>query len=176
MTELERLQAENERLRASKEWLPNRPRAHERLEERLKRPLLDRLRERQTYTPAENPDGITLDIALYDHDIMEAVAEIERLRALTTWHSIATAPKDGTRVLLAVAGEKLICECVGAWSAQHEQWRDVDYGHVLWDANEFTHWLPLPPPPPPLLTQKSEIKPCFDDYCDVPGMRGRGNW
>ena len=63
------------------------------------------------------------------------------------WQPIATAPKDGTRILLAVAGERLTCECVGAWSERRDQWYDVDYGHVLWDTNKFTHWMPLPDHP-----------------------------
>ena len=36
----------------------------------------------QIYMAVENPDDITLDIALYDHDSMEAVVEIECWRAV----------------------------------------------------------------------------------------------
>lgn len=92
---------------------------------------------------------------------LEAAAEIERLRALTTWRPIETAPKDGTRILCASIGNsdrfdmverKIIHDqtlkvhwvSTGEWSHKYER---------FWDRFEpcgfsyLTHWLPISPPP-----------------------------
>lgn len=68
-----------------------------------------------------------------------------------TWQPIATAPRDGTRVLLGPAfpgppiDEAVV---VGYWDRDeaHEGgqcWRDVEVSERL----EPTHWMPLPDPP-----------------------------
>ena len=90
-----------------------------------------------------------------DHDCSaafdRAVAEIERLRALTEWRPIETAPKN-TPVLV-----------YGKWDGEIGNWRGFPPEHGVasyefnrWDAVisggysvtcEPTNWLPLPPPP-----------------------------
>jgi len=70
------------------------------------------------------------------------------------WQPIETAPKDGTRVLLA--GGKMFCEALDCYvmSPLSAQW-DVDIwlvagtegGYVCADVQEPTHWMPLPLPP-----------------------------
>lgn len=70
-----------------------------------------------------------------------AAAEIERLRSLTEWRPIETAPRDGTDILI-FEGNAIIA----AW------WTSANPRLSGWDAGEFmcdhpTHWLPLPPPP-----------------------------
>lgn len=72
------------------------------------------------------------------------------------WRDIATAPKDGTSVLLGASG---LVE-VGYWQDFHEAETecgvpvecDVDegwYGSLdIWPSGKQpTHWQPLPPPP-----------------------------
>lgn len=57
-----------------------------------------------------------------------------------TWLPIAYAPRDGTRILLSVHGERL---CIGYWIQMQNDglWNcDSEPGHP-------THWQPLPAPP-----------------------------
>ena len=60
------------------------------------------------------------------------------------WQSIATAPRDGTRILLHPAVEVHDAWSKGHWSDQQECWL------VGGSASGVTHtyWLPLPPAPP----------------------------
>ena len=60
------------------------------------------------------------------------------------WQPADTAPKDGTQILIAVAGD----EYEVAWAYWNERWRIW----VLPMTNrayqmEPTHWMPLPAPP-----------------------------
>ena len=57
------------------------------------------------------------------------------------WQPIATAPKDGTMVLVysAAWGEVGVAYCHGTWCWQHDE-----VGEII---NEITHWMPLPKPP-----------------------------
>ena len=68
----------------------------------------------------------------------ELIAEVERLRALTTPQPIETAPKDGTR-FIAYQKYRDVCGC---WWMETEGWcgwqNDAD------SEPEPTHWLPLP--------------------------------
>ena len=92
----------------------------------------------------------------------EAADEIERLRAkVSEWQPIETAPKGGSRVLLASGGYVAI----GAWDAwlRHPDGRVVGLeAHCnpaalvdcwRWDGEGFecnpppTHWMPLPEAP-----------------------------
>ena len=81
---------------------------------------------------------------------------------MTDWRPIATAPKDGTEVLLAAPGRVTY----GAWSAPSEtprivyrdgfapepEWDEFEpywasYDGGFTDQNPPTHWMPLPEPP-----------------------------
>lgn len=54
------------------------------------------------------------------------------------WQSAKSAPKDGTRILVAEHDEHV---CIAEWS--DSRWvRDETYRAV-----DFTHWMPLPEPP-----------------------------
>jgi hypothetical protein len=65
-----------------------------------------------------------------------------QLDSLSGWRDIATAPKDGTRVLLFNPGEPPY-QCVGCWlnNTTGGGWVSSE-----WDV-EPSHWQPLPPPP-----------------------------
>jgi hypothetical protein len=83
------------------------------------------------------------------------IAEIDRLRREIApgWQDIATAPKDGTRVLLNCAGAILI----GRWydAAEFERFKSApgwqifacEDGWYSWAVDDATHWMPLPPAP-----------------------------
>lgn len=72
---------------------------------------------------------------------------------MTEWQPIETAPKDGTKILIYVLGEPIVC-----WWAKPGQYGDdvtggwfADHYHDMYCYDpEFytpTHWQPLPPPP-----------------------------
>jgi hypothetical protein len=61
------------------------------------------------------------------------------------WRDIASAPKDGTRVLLATAE--------GVWLSRWRQQQIIENGFIRFEAAEWvdatpygepTHWMPLP--------------------------------
>jgi hypothetical protein len=69
-----------------------------------------------------------------------ARALLPRLRAgeQEGWRPIETAPKDGTLILLAKAGDP-------DWALRCRRWQDTHWrGH---DAEDATHWMPLPAAP-----------------------------
>jgi hypothetical protein len=58
------------------------------------------------------------------------------------WQPIESAPKDGTRVMLADAE----WTDIGRWRIESQLWMDDDdagWTDPFWP----THWMPLPPPP-----------------------------
>jgi hypothetical protein len=60
------------------------------------------------------------------------------------WLSIETAPKDGTRVILAQIGGPVWCDC--RWKKMKrvpDRWESF-VGPILW---EPTHWMPKPKAP-----------------------------
>jgi hypothetical protein len=66
------------------------------------------------------------------------------------WQPIETAPKDGTAVLLWIAGRQRVA--IGLWNTQEYLKRPKP--HWDWSASSYTnhlyapsHWLPLPAPP-----------------------------
>lgn len=65
--------------------------------------------------------------------------------AVTTgWQPIETAPKDGTQIIIAVAGDEY--EPGWAWwSALRRAWF-IPNTSIAYQM-EPTHWMPLPPPP-----------------------------
>jgi len=71
-----------------------------------------------------------------------ALADADRLAEMgtqTTWQPIATAPKDGTKILVHRIG----------WHAPEiAQWSSYSHAWVLFEGSvEPTHWMPLPNPP-----------------------------
>ena len=68
----------------------------------------------------------------------EAAAEIERLRSLTDWRPIESAPKDGAAVLLYRSNPRRTVK-VDRWLTNW--WYETKIEHAP------THWLPLPEPP-----------------------------
>jgi hypothetical protein len=64
-------------------------------------------------------------------------------KAEAGWQPISTAPKDGTYVMLGIAGQD--GPCMGFWSERTNAWDDGDYRSYM---TGFTHWRPLLPPPP----------------------------
>lgn len=103
-------------------------------------------------------------------------AEVERLKALTTWRPISSAPMDGTHILIGTPdieetddhdGEAATAT-LGYWVKAEPDGADYmghDAGFMDWFCSEFmpgrsignpthmypgrqpTHWLPLPAPP-----------------------------
>jgi len=69
----------------------------------------------------------------------DAMKEIEELQARLKWQPIETAPKDGSRILLA--GKYSIA--IGAWGGTRPAcWKEnVSNGRSLYGT---THWMPLP--------------------------------
>lgn len=74
--------------------------------------------------------------------VAEQAAEIERLRALTTWRPIAEAPKDGTEMLGMIRPKLIRLIWWFSPSSKTFGWFDESSRRV-----KPTHWLPLPPPP-----------------------------
>jgi len=65
--------------------------------------------------------------------------------ATPKWQPIKTAPKDGTRILVAVeyARNNLTSE-IAKWDKHHKEWRDSEG----WKIQEMSNlWQPLPTPP-----------------------------
>lgn len=72
---------------------------------------------------------------------------------MAEWRPVSTAPKDGSNVLLCVAGHVT----VGGWLTRADQGVDDDDPRIVpegwWTLDcydkEPTHWMPLPAPPEP---------------------------
>lgn len=68
------------------------------------------------------------------------------------WQPIDTAPKDGTRVLIAHEGVVDIAEFVATTASQPEphwlvvQFNCYEFAEIV-SPDEATHWMPLPKPP-----------------------------
>jgi hypothetical protein len=83
--------------------------------------------------------------------VTELVLEVARLKAAQAWQPIATAPKDGSKIILAkIAGHPAHVTAFwwaasGSWSAKYERW---------WDGVEPcgfaspSHWMQIPLPLP----------------------------
>jgi hypothetical protein len=71
-------------------------------------------------------------------DRHEAAAAIEALLAEKAWQDIATAPRDGTPILLVLACKPENFVAVGWWDGVI--WRIAPTGY--W--SNVTHWQPLP--------------------------------
>lgn len=66
------------------------------------------------------------------------------------WQPIDTAPKDGTKLLLAryvgnpLHDSALWWMAAGAWSEKYQNWNDTNTPDAFVCP---THWMPLPEPP-----------------------------
>ena len=72
-------------------------------------------------------------------------AALERVRELTEWRPMETAPRDGTAILLVESfGESRV---IARWV--DETWASVcAYSGTFYTDDDFYHsWLPLPPAP-----------------------------
>jgi hypothetical protein len=113
------------------------------------------------------PCGYNVDFNGKQFDVADTM---EQLRALVfaawnrrapavppNWKDIATAPKDGTWILLCQAtgadGEPIESESFGLFVQRAAWWKGdgwIDYCSMTRDPSVFfkpTHWMPLPPPP-----------------------------
>ena len=99
------------------------------------------------------------DYTRLDDSIKAAILAYESAKPKEGWRDIASAPKDGTAILLYGPG---VLNRDGRTSmyarAQHVGWaHDVD-GHLLWYTRDPrvtcrpTHWRPLPDPPSAMLS------------------------
>lgn len=75
----------------------------------------------------------------------------------TQWQPIETAPKDGSWILVYEPGADEPCVYVVQWGVPEwgggpETWVTIALGPNpdTYNAEEATHWMPLPPPPHPI--------------------------
>lgn len=67
--------------------------------------------------------------------------------AMSEWQTIDSAPKDGTRVLVADARGHIEVGACGNTLRRKQEWRaEYQLGRVLYP--QPLYWMPLPPPPP----------------------------
>lgn len=74
---------------------------------------------------------------------------------MSEWQPIATAPTDGTEILLWLRGEMYRPVEIGYWLQRKTKkaksgWRSVEHPYFLDGPEGFgepTHWMPLPSPP-----------------------------
>lgn len=83
-------------------------------------------------------------------DVAAMTAGAASLRAAQSWQPIATAPKDGTNIILTDDAQV----SVGGWVSAADQGADVGEEHLIspgwWSLDgleAFYHWMPLPLPP-----------------------------
>lgn len=109
---------------------------------------VERLKATMTclYPTTPDPD-CSAAIALCDPaDLAALLSYVEGMK----WRPIESAPKDGTRLMLAkIVGHPanptaLWWACAGLWSDRWNNWND---GVEPCGLAGPTHWLPLPPPP-----------------------------
>lgn len=76
-------------------------------------------------------------------------AGTDKSRTETRWQPIATAPKDGTRVLLAEYEVSRHWPEDSRWYFWEDHWRlyASGLGEGWGRASNPTHWIPLPAPP-----------------------------
>lgn len=106
-----------------------------------------------------------------DHGIFAEIA-IEALRAPAqgTWMPIETAPKDGTRVLVAESG--LWMTCARYWPCNSYWIEDAASGLKL---NPPTHWMPAPAFPSTTCTSPApEENETTNDFVADNGPFGSG--
>ena len=82
-----------------------------------------------------------------NRELSEARAFFAAMVERTTWRPIETAPKDGTRIMLAV-----ICRNKAQQGKEPEFYILASWCYDHWSPfvpNEWTHWIPLPTGPEP---------------------------
>lgn len=78
--------------------------------------------------------------------IAELCDEIARLRALTEWQDISTAPRDGTHILVVMPW--LPNPRTLFWATYADEWRcPASERGPASEGWQPTHWRPLPPSP-----------------------------
>lgn len=99
------------------------------------------------------PNGTSIPLSCADEiaarQLMSAAAdeitslrtELAALRESVEWREIETAPKDGTRVILATISDGDVDSSSGYWTDHNGG------GWVRFMPWQPTHWLPLPPIP-----------------------------
>ena len=88
----------------------------------------------------EYDDSDRLRSAWFLHRLELVIEEVRMSehRDMNLWQPIETAPKDGSRILLATPSGKV---SDGMWSTQYRVW---SWPYVM---VEPTHWMPAPEPP-----------------------------
>lgn len=76
-------------------------------------------------------------------DVARAEAEA-MVRADDGWRDIATAPKDGTRILAYYDADDCIYDVVWDLHGHGDGWVSTDYNITNFNQPDFTHWRPLP--------------------------------
>jgi hypothetical protein len=78
------------------------------------------------------------------------------------WHSMATAPQDGTPVLLFTQWREWV---IGHWSPERGIWIDASHGMVV-----AVRWMPLPDPPAMEVEDETEFPCSSDRLSSYPGI------
>lgn len=98
--------------------------------------------KRVDVAPGSIPDGIDSR----DETIKQLDAQVARLREMTEWRPIETAPKDGTWIFV-IASKSAIHPSIARWNDGHG-WGDELTPTFFIPEHEPDHWLPVLPPPP----------------------------
>jgi hypothetical protein len=89
----------------------------------------------------DQPEPVDLSAPEAERD-----AALERVRELTEWRTMESAPRDGDAILLLeYYGDKVLAY----WSTDADAWVSASgYGSHFWaDDDYYNGWLPLPPAP-----------------------------
>lgn len=124
--------------------------------------LIERLGDMADFLGDDSQSYFVAQSVAKEHaaDLREALSRLQSLSYQLTggWRDIESAPKDGTRVLLAEPIEGGFEMSVGWWrpyinDSSDAGWMDGTVQSWAYEENTIlhpTHWQPLPSPPPPL--------------------------
>jgi hypothetical protein len=89
----------------------------------------------------DQPEPVDLSAPEAERD-----AALERVRELTEWRPMESAPRDGDAILLL---ENDGNKALAYWSPDAGAWVSASgYGSSFWaDDDDYNGWLPLPPTP-----------------------------
>jgi hypothetical protein len=134
------------------------------VEETVKR-IMQEFRFRRMQNMVGNPESITNE-SLVPEELSRHAEAAEIVKAVLAalpsqaqadgWQDIASAPKDGTKVLVSVAGRQWITIAAHATHGYRgHAWREI---HSLGRVTHYepTHWRPLPAPP--VIAEQREVK------------------